>query len=62
MVNNAKTGGAQGCKISGAGGGGFLLSYVDRNNQNSYRDKMSHYRELPFMIESSGSKIIFNIN
>ena len=62
MVLKAEAGGAEGCKISGAGGGGFLLAYVDRDRQKKYRNAMKEYRELPFMIEKFGSRIIFNIN
>jgi D-glycero-alpha-D-manno-heptose-7-phosphate kinase len=47
-------------KISGAGGGGFLLLIVPRENQNRVFEAMRDYRELPFMIETSGSKVIFD--
>lgn len=60
MVNLAINNGATGCKIAGAGGGGFLMSYVPRNNQDKYRNAMSQYTELPFMIEKFGSRIIVN--
>ncbi|NQU31882.1 MAG: GHMP kinase, partial [Bacteroidetes bacterium] len=62
MVNLAMDNCAKGCKISGAGGGGFLFAYVDRNLQNKYRKAMEGFRELPFMIEPLGSRIIFNIS
>ena len=61
MVSTAMNNGASGCKISGAGGGGFLLAYVERNKQNHYRLAMYEYQELPFMIDKFGSRIIFNI-
>ena len=53
--------GAIGGKLIGAGGGGFLLVYVQREKQNDVRQAMSDYMEFPFMFESDGSKIIFNI-
>ena len=62
MVDIAMQNGAIGCKIAGAGGGGFLMSYVPRRYQEAYRAAMSQYFELPFMIEKFGSKIIFNCN
>jgi len=62
MVTKAHGNGALGCKIAGAGGGGFLLSYVPRNFQNKFRKGMKDYRELPFMLNLFGSRIIFNIN
>jgi len=61
MVNKALNNGATGCKIAGAGGGGFLLSYVPREKQDCYRKAMSKYKELPFMLDPFGTRIIFNI-
>jgi len=61
MYELALEAGAIGGKISGAGGGGFLMLYVNRENQNSVRDKLRDYREFPFMLEPHGSKIIFNM-
>jgi D-glycero-alpha-D-manno-heptose-7-phosphate kinase len=60
MYNKAMKGGALGAKISGAGGGGFLLVYCERNKQDHLRKAMREYRELPFLLEKFGSKIIFN--
>jgi len=60
MVEKAMKGGAEGAKISGAGGGGFLLVYCERNNQDRLREYMKEYRELPFLLEKFGSKIIFD--
>jgi len=60
MHEAAMKGGALGAKISGAGGGGFLMVYCERNNQDKLREYMKGYRELPFLLEGFGSKIIFN--
>jgi D-glycero-alpha-D-manno-heptose-7-phosphate kinase len=60
MHDIALNNGALGAKISGAGGGGFLLVYCERNNQDKLRNAMHDYRELPFLLEKFGSKIIFN--
>lgn len=52
--------GASGGKISGAGGGGFLILYCKKANQDQLRKALKDYYEFPFMFEQSGSKIIFN--
>ena len=61
MYQKARKAGALGGKISGAGGGGFLLLYVPRDKQNKVRIALKEYREFPFMLDPYGSKIIFNI-
>lgn len=60
MYQQALDAGALGGKISGAGGGGFLLLYVPREKQNAVRKVLNLYQELPFFLEQDGSKIIFN--
>ncbi len=60
MYNLAMEGGALGAKISGAGGGGFLLVYCERNIQDILRRNLRKFRELPFLLEKYGSKIIFD--
>lgn len=61
MYQKAKKAGALGGKICGAGGGGFLLLYVPRDKQDAVRIALRKYRELPFMIDPFGSRIIFNV-
>ena len=60
MHDLAMEGGALGAKISGAGGGGFLLVYCERDKQDTLRRSLRQYRELPFFLEKYGSKIIFD--
>lgn len=60
MYEKALNAGAYGGKICGAGGGGFLLLYVPREKQNDVREAMKEYREIPFMLDKYGSRIIFN--
>jgi D-glycero-alpha-D-manno-heptose-7-phosphate kinase len=60
IYEKAISGGALGCKIAGAGGGGFLLSYCRLAEQDKLRKAMMGYREFPFMLESYGTKIIFD--
>lgn len=61
MVDIAMNSGATGVKIAGAGGGGFLFSYVPRKDQDNFRQAMKSYNELPFMLDPFGSRIIFNM-
>jgi len=60
MYSLAIKGGALGAKISGAGGGGFLMVYCERDKQDHLRESLKDYRELPFLLEKYGSKIIFD--
>lgn len=60
MYRLAMDGGAVGAKISGAGGGGFLMVYCERDKQDQLRESLKAYRELPFLLEKYGSKIIFD--
>jgi D-glycero-alpha-D-manno-heptose-7-phosphate kinase len=60
MYAKALNAGAIAGKITGAGGGGFLLLTVPRERQNTVFEAMRAYRELPFMLEEGGSKVIFD--
>ncbi|MBU0969061.1 MAG: GHMP kinase [Proteobacteria bacterium] len=60
MHATAMKNGAIGAKISGAGGGGFLLVYCPREKQDRLHRAMKKFREMPFMLEPQGSRIIFN--
>jgi D-glycero-alpha-D-manno-heptose-7-phosphate kinase len=62
LYEKAMTAGALGGKITGAGGGGFLLLYCPGEKQESVRQTLAHLTELPFRFENQGSKIIFNIH
>lgn len=53
--------GAAGGKISGAGGGGFLLLYCPVGRREKVREALSKLVEVPFNLEVDGSKVIFNI-
>jgi D-glycero-alpha-D-manno-heptose-7-phosphate kinase len=60
MYQAARGAGAIGGKITGAGGGGFLLLYCPHERQESVRAALSPLRETPFKLELDGSKVIFN--
>ena len=51
--------GALGGKLLGAGGGGFLLFYCPKERQPRLRSALSDLVELPFHMESSGTKVIY---
>lgn len=52
--------GALGGKLLGAGGGGCLLFYAEKEKQNSVRAALSDMLEIPFKFENDGTKIICN--
>ena len=56
----ARDAGALGGKITGAGGGGFLLLYCLPRYQDAVRHALRGLRELPFRLERDGSKVILN--
>lgn len=56
----ARSAGAIGGKLTGAGGGGFLLLYVPYKYQNDVRSVLNGLQELPFRLEADGTKVIFN--
>jgi D-glycero-alpha-D-manno-heptose-7-phosphate kinase len=60
LYQTARNAGALGGKITGAGGGGFLLLYCPYQYQEDLREALSGYQELPFSFENYGSKVIFN--
>ena len=51
--------GAIGGKLLGAGGGGFLLFYCEKENQDRLRSALSELVELPFEFDNSGTKVIY---
>jgi D-glycero-alpha-D-manno-heptose-7-phosphate kinase len=60
IYDAARKAGAIGGKITGAGGGGFLLLYCPHDKQKAVRTAMHQLQELPFQIEPDGTKVIFN--
>jgi len=57
----AKENGALGGKISGAGGGGFCVFYVEKNH-SKFREKMSEagLREMRYKFDFEGTKVLVN--
>jgi D-glycero-alpha-D-manno-heptose-7-phosphate kinase len=60
MYQTARRAGALGGKITGAGGGGFLLLYCLPERREAVRDALKPLQELPFQLEMDGTKVIFN--
>jgi D-glycero-alpha-D-manno-heptose-7-phosphate kinase len=60
IYDAAISAGALGGKITGAGGGGFLLLYCPREQQYRVRSALETLQELPFHLEKNGSKVVFN--
>ena len=50
--------GALGGKLLGAGGGGFLLFYVSKENKRKVREALSHLMEVPFNFEDGGTRVV----
>lgn len=55
----ARSAGAVGGKLLGAGGGGFLLIFAHPKEQPAIREKLKNLLYVPFKLESTGSQIIF---
>lgn len=58
LYNKAIEAGAIGGKLLGAGGGGFLLFYVEKDAQQNVKDALSDLLHVPFTFENAGSRII----
>lgn len=57
--DRARSAGASGGKILGAGGGGFLMVLCEPEKQNRVREELRELRSVEIGMESFGSKIIF---
>ncbi|MFZ0427226.1 MAG: GHMP kinase [Acidobacteriota bacterium] len=60
VYGEARKAGALGGKITGAGGGGFLLLYCPQARQDDVRLALRALPELSFHLEKDGTKVIFN--
>ena len=61
LYEKALDAGALGGKITGAGGGGFMLLYCPQDKQDKVRDALKELQELPFRFNRDGTRVIFNI-
>lgn len=59
IYQEARSSGALGGKLIGAGGGGFLLLFVPPRSQKKVRERLNKLIHVPFKFEHGGSQIIF---
>lgn len=59
FYKEARSAGAIGGKLTGAGGGGFLLLFVPPSRHKEVKEKLNRLIYVPFKFEFSGSQIIF---
>jgi len=60
-VTRALDAGASGAKLTGAGGGGFLLVICSAERQRAVRESLSHLREFPVGLDRLGSRVVLNV-
>jgi D-glycero-alpha-D-manno-heptose-7-phosphate kinase len=60
-VTRALEAGASGVKLTGAGGGGFLVVLCPMERQRAVRESLSDMRELPIRLERFGSRVVLNV-
>lgn len=58
IYESARSAGALGGKLTGAGGGGFLLLFVPPENQSKVKEALRQLLYVPFGFESAGSQVI----
>ncbi|MHB8618815.1 MAG: GHMP family kinase ATP-binding protein [Chloroflexota bacterium] len=59
VYDEARSAGALGGKLIGAGGGGFMLLFVRPADQAQVRDRLKRLVHVPFRFDSTGSQIVF---
>jgi D-glycero-alpha-D-manno-heptose-7-phosphate kinase len=60
-VESALDAGASGVKITGAGGGGFLVVLCPMERQSAVRQRLSAMRELPVRLDGLGTRVVLNV-
>jgi D-glycero-alpha-D-manno-heptose-7-phosphate kinase len=60
-VTRALDAGATGAKLTGAGGGGFLLVICPVERQRAVRESLMDMRELPVKFDRLGSRVVLNV-
>ena len=59
IYENALNAGALGGKLLGAGGGGFVMFFVEPEFQPAVKEKLKNLLHVPFKFENTGSQIIY---
>jgi D-glycero-alpha-D-manno-heptose-7-phosphate kinase len=60
-ISRALDAGASGAKLTGAGGGGFLLVICPMERQRAVRQSLADMRELPVSLDRLGSRVVLNV-
>ena len=64
IYKSAISAGAKGCKLIGAGGGGFMMFYIDKLERQPVEKVLTElggYKLMPFEIDKYGSRVIINV-
>jgi len=59
FYEKARSAGAIGGKLLGAGGGGFMVFYAPEPKHQAIRQKLKGYLHVPFSFENKGSQVIY---
>lgn len=59
LYSQAIEAGALGGKLLGAGGGGFLLFYVEKDKQATVRETLKDLLYVPFEFENMGTRVLY---
>jgi D-glycero-alpha-D-manno-heptose-7-phosphate kinase len=60
-VSRALDAGAAGVKVSGAGGGGFMLVLCPMERQRAVRESLAYMQELPVKLDRLGTRVMLNV-
>jgi D-glycero-alpha-D-manno-heptose-7-phosphate kinase len=58
MAERAMEAGALGCRLCGAGGGGFLLAYAPPDRHSSISQALAGFRKVPVALWEHGSQVL----
>jgi D-glycero-alpha-D-manno-heptose-7-phosphate kinase len=61
-VERALEAGADGVKVTGAGGGGFLVAMCPLERQRAVREALQDMRELPIKFDPLGTRVVLNVS
>lgn len=60
-IDRALEAGATGAKLTGAGGGGFLLVICPVERQRAVRESLADMQEFPVALDRLGSRVVLNV-
>lgn len=59
LYQKAISAGAMGGKLMGAGGGGFMVFYVEKDKQQNVKNALKNLLYVPFGFENKGTNVLF---